>query len=160
MNILNKYLVVIYICLAITYSVDIIEQRGNMQTMIPQLMMLAFVNISVITAFFSRKWFGQLLLYANFLLVGLVPLILGIISCWVSDHRVKKLFKVASAGIPIVLLIFTLVALWQGKIVSDSVNSFRFLVYRLIQAAYWYTVYMYSSIHLKEELDKIEQQKA
>ena len=69
MNPLKKYLIAIYICLTLTYAFDIFENKANTDFIIPQLIMLAFVNIAVITAYFSTKWFGQLLLYTNFLLV-------------------------------------------------------------------------------------------
>ena len=152
----NNYLIIIYICLTLTYSVDILEQKSNIEAIIPQLIMLAFVNISVVTAYFSKKWFGQLLLYTNFLLVGLIPLILGIISLWVKDQRVKTVLKYTSAGIPIVLLFISIVAYLQGRMPDNWRPDLRFVGYRLVQAIYWYTVFMYTSTHLKVELERIE----
>lgn len=156
MNHLNKYLIIIYICLTLTYAFDILDQKSNIEARIPQLIMLAFVNISVIAAFFSKRWFGQLLLYTNFLLVGLIPLILGIISLWLSDRRFKLVFKFTCIGIPLLLMIFPIIAYLQDSMASDWEPNFRFVVYRLVQAIYWYTVFMYTSTHLKHELDKIE----
>ena len=156
MSYLNKCLIVIYICLTLTYAVDIFEQRSDIDTIIPPLIMLAFVNISVTVAFFSKKWFGQLLLYTNFLLVGLIPLVLGIISLWLTDRRIKLLLKFTCIGIPLLLLLFSIIAYWQGKMANNWEPNLRFVVYRLVQAIYWYTVFMYTSTHLKQELEKIE----
>ena len=156
MSYLNKYLSVIYICLSLTYAFDIFEQKSNIETIIPALMMLAFVNISVAAAFFSQKWFGQLLLYSNFLIVGLIPLVLAIISLWLTDRRIKVLFKYSCIGIPLLLLFFSVIAYWQGKMGDNWEPDLRFVVYRVVQAIYWYAVFMYSSTHLKQELEKIE----
>jgi hypothetical protein len=155
MSYLNKLLIVIYICLTLTYAFDIFEQKGNIDTIIPQLIMLAFVNIAIVAAFFSKQWFGQLLLYTNFLLVGLIPLVLGIISLWVTDQRIKELFKYTCAGVPILLIVFPIVSYLQGGMGNDWEPNIRFVVYRLVQAIYWYTVFMYTSTHLKPELEKI-----
>lgn len=156
MSYLNKQLIIIYICLTLTYAHDILEQQFQIDIIIPQLIMLAFANISVIAAFVSKKWFGQLLLYANFLLVGLIPLILGIISLWLTSRRVKALLRYCSAGIPLILMIFPLIAHRLGGMPNNWEPDFQFVIYRIIQAIYWYTVFQYTSTHLKLELEKIE----
>lgn len=157
MNYLNKQLIIIYICLTLTYAHDILEQQFQIDTIIPQLIMLAFANISVIAAFLSKKWFGQILLYTNFLLVGLIPLILGIISLWLTSQKVKALLKYSSAGIPLILMFFPVIAHILGGMPNNWEPNFQFVIYRLIQAIYWYTVFLYTSTHLKQELEKIEQ---
>ncbi len=156
MSNLNKYLIVIYLCLTLTYAVDIYEHKADIESLIPQLIMLAFVNISVAAALFSKKWFGQLLLYFNFLLVGLIPLVLGIISLWLTDRRITALFKWSCIGIPLLLIFFPLIAYLRGGMPDNWAPSFRFVIYRLVQAVYWYTVFIYTSTHLREELDKME----
>ena len=159
MNPLNKYLIAIYICLTLTYAFDILENNAETDIIIPQLIMLAFVNISVITVYFSKNWFGQLLLYTNFLLVGLIPLILGIVTIWVKNRKTQTLLKYTCAAIPILLIFFTLIAYAIGSTPAEWKPNFRFVVYRLVQAMYWYTVFMYASIHLKQEYEKIEKKK-
>lgn len=156
MTILNKYLIVIYICLTLTYVTDILELKDDIDSIIPQLMMLAFVNISVWVGFFSKKWFGQLLLYSNFLLVGLVPLFFGVVSCWVNNRIIKEVFKVICVGIPLLILIVPFIGYLKGNAPDNWEPSFRIVFYRLIQAGYWFAVYMYASMHLKQELEKIE----
>lgn len=157
MNSLNKQLIIIYICLTLTYAHDILEQQFQIDAIIPQLIMLAFANISVIAAFLSKKWFGQVLLYTNFLLVGLIPLLLGITSLWLTSRRAHALLKYTSAGIPLLLMIFPLIVHMLGGMPNTWEPDFQFAIYRLIQAIYWYTVFLYTSIHLKQELEKIEQ---
>lgn len=152
----NKYLVIIGICLNLTYFFDMLEQNGNINTIIPQLIMVAFVNISVVTAFFSKKWFGQLLLYANFLLVGLIPLFLGIVSIWITNEKFKTALKYACACIPLVLLFLPIIAHMKGSITNNWEPSLKFVLYRLVQAIYWYAVFVYTSTHLKQEYEKIE----
>lgn len=156
MSYLNKHLIVIYLCLTLTYAVDIFDQKTDADTVIPQLIMLAFVNISVAAALFSKKWFGQLLLYSNFLLVGLIPLVLGILSLWLTDPRIKALFKYSCIGIPLLLMVFPIIAHLHGSMPDNWEPDFRFVIYRLVQAIYWYTVFIYTSTHLKQELDKID----
>lgn len=156
MSNLNKYLIVIYICLTLTYAFDILERKSNIDTIIPQLIMLAFVNISVIAAFFSKKWLGQLLLYTNFLLVGFIPLILGIISLWLTGQRTKVLLKYTCVVIPLLLMFLPIITYSKGSMANSWEPNYRFVVYRLVQAIYWYTVFMYTSTHLKQELETIE----
>lgn len=156
MNPLNRYLVVIYVCLTLTYAIDISELKAQLGSIAPLLIMVAFVHISVAAAWFSKKWYGQLLLYTNFLLVGLIPFVLGVISIWLTSQKVKRLLPYVCTGLPLVLLLVALVAsLEDGQAGNGEVGS-RVVVYRLVQAVYWYAVYQYSSIHLKQELDKIE----
>lgn len=156
MNYLNRYLIVIYICLTLTYAIDILKHNSNIEAIIPQLIMLAFVNISVVAAFFSKKWFGQVLLYANFFLVGLIPLVFGIISLWLTGQRTQIILKYACIGIPLLLIFLPIIAPTQDGAASTWEPDYRLIVYRLVQAIYWYTVFMYTSTHLKEELEKIE----
>ena len=156
MNILQKYLIIIYICLSLTYGFDLLENRANSEALIPVLIMLGFVNISVVAAFFSKRWIGQLLLYTNFLFVGLIPFVLGVISLWVNDQRTRNLLKYTSGIIPLVLLVLSLyVQLRNGNSVDLFALS-KSVFYRIIQTIYWVTVFLYSSTHLKPELEKIE----
>ncbi len=94
--------------------------------------MLAFVNISVFTAVYSKKWFGQLQLYTNFLLAGFRPLVLGIISLWVQNKRIKDLFEYSCAGIPLILIFIAIIAYMLGNIEDNWEPNFRFVVYRVM----------------------------
>lgn len=86
----------------------------------------------------------------------MVPLVLGVISCWVTNKIVKEVFTIVSIGMPLLLLVVPFISYLKGNATNGWEPGFRIVFYRLAQAIYWFAVYMYTSMHLKQELEKIE----
>ena len=156
MDILQKYLIIIYGCLSITYGIGAWEYRANDEALIAVVIMLVFVNIGVIAAFFSRKWHGQLLLYANFLFVGLIPFVLGTISLWVDDQLIKNLLKYASGTMPLIFFVLSSYIELRSGSMAGMQATLKPAFQSIVQAVYWLTVFLYTTTHLTPLLEKIE----